>query len=77
MIRDGQAEGVVQDQVPWHEVQDNLEVSSRVYFFHNIRVRFVLLFEHTALGRQRRYRCYFLINLRINIKKLINFVVEI
>ena len=69
MIRDVQAQGVVQDVVPGHEVQDNLEVSSRVYFFHNIRVRFVLLFEHTALNRQRRYRYYFLINLRINIKK--------
>jgi len=59
MIRDVQAQGVVQDVVPGHEVQDNLEVSSRVYFFHNIRVRFVLFSEHTAVDRQMRYRSYF------------------
>ena len=69
MVGDVQAQGVVQGVVPGCEVQYNVEVSSRVYFFYNIRVRFVILFEHTALGRQRRYRCYFLINLRINIKK--------
>ena len=59
MIRDMQAQGVVQDVVPGHEVQDNLEVSSRVYFFHNIRVRFVLFYKHTAVDRQIRYRSYF------------------
>ena len=59
MVGDVQAQGVVQGVVPGREVQYNVEVSSRVYFFYNIRVRFVILFGHTALGRQRRYRCYF------------------
>ena len=58
-VGDMQAQGVVQGVVPGREVQYNVEVSSRVYFFYNIRVRFVILFEHSALGRQRRYRCYF------------------
>ena len=56
MVGDVQAQGVVQGVVPGREVQYSVEVSSRVYLFYNIRVRFVILFEHTALGRQRRYR---------------------
>ena len=59
MVGDVQAQGMVQGVVPGREVQYNVEVSSRVYFFYNIRVRFVILFEHTGLGRQRRYLCYF------------------
>ena len=58
MIGDVQAQGVVQGVVPGHEVQYIVEVSSKVYFLYNSRVQFVLLFEHTALGRQIRYRCY-------------------
>ena len=44
MVGDVQAQGVVQGVVPGHEVQYNVEVSSRGYFFYNIRVRFFILF---------------------------------
>ena len=49
MIRDVQAQGGVQDVVPGHEVQDNLEVSRRVYFFHNIGT-FCLIFRAYSCG---------------------------
>ena len=56
MIGDVQAHGAVQGVVSGHEVQYFVEVSSKVYFLYNSREQFVLHFEHTALGRQRRYR---------------------